>query len=90
MTPTHMKLTYFQTGDLGSVAGPPLQTALTSKMASAGATMKMMGVPAPQYLADMAGAIEGGSDSGSQAMASMAMTAMKDCPNSMLVMAGYR
>jgi LAS superfamily LD-carboxypeptidase LdcB len=50
----------------------------------------MMGVPAPAYTADIPGFLAGGSASGSAAMAQMVQSAMTACPNTKMVISGYR
>jgi hypothetical protein len=46
-------------GDLGTLVGPPFQSAIKSAIGSA--TLNMMGVPAPAYAADIPGFLAGGS-----------------------------
>lgn len=78
----------FQTGALGTIVGPPLQTSLDAQMGAGAA--KVMGVPAPAYAADIPGFLAGGSASGSKAMAQMAQQQMQACPNSAITLSGYR
>jgi cutinase len=77
-----------ETGDLGTLVGPPFQSAIQSAIGSA--TLNMMGVPAPAYPADIPDFLAGGSASGSAAMASMVQSAMAACPTTKMVISGYR
>ena len=77
-----------ETGDLGTLVGPPFQAALNAAMGSA--SVNMMGVPAPAYTADVPGFLAGGSATESQAMAQMVSSAMTACPNTKMVISGYR
>ncbi|KAL1635936.1 hypothetical protein SLS58_010041 [Diplodia intermedia] len=75
-----------EVGELGSVAGPPLQTALNAKLPG---QVSMQGVPAPAYPADVPGYLAGGSATGAAAMAAMVADAASACPEAKVVMAGY-
>lgn len=77
-----------ETGALGTLVGPPFQSAIQSAIGSA--SLNMMGAPAPAYAADIPGFLAGGSASGSAAMASMVQSAMAACPTTKMVISGYR
>lgn len=77
-----------ETGDLGTVVGPPFQSAIQSAIGTK--TLNMMGVPAPAYAADIPGFLAGGSATGSTAMASMVSAAVAACPDTQMVISGYR
>ncbi|KAJ6585375.1 cutinase [Mycena capillaripes] len=73
---------------IGSIVGPPLQTALQSALG--GKSLTFTGV---DYAADIAGFLEGGDPAGSATMAqdaSFSLTnAANSCPNAALVTSGY-
>ncbi|KAL3428069.1 cutinase [Phlyctema vagabunda] len=69
---------------IGTVAGPPLESALQSKIGSA--SLSFQGVT---YAADVAGFLAGGDKAGSQAMAQMVSDAVANCPQAKVVMSGY-
>ncbi|THV47036.1 hypothetical protein BGAL_0340g00060 [Botrytis galanthina] len=73
-----------ETGPLGTVAGPPLVAALG--IAVGAGNMAAQGVP---YPADIPGFLAGGDAAGSKMMAQMISTAVTNCPDSKIVMAGY-
>jgi cutinase len=77
-----------ETGDLGSLVGPPFQTALKSAMGTA--TVSMVGVPSPDYPATVAEFLAGGSATGTTKMAALVTSALAACPNTKMVIAGYR
>lgn len=77
-----------ETGNMGSTVGPALETALesafgSSKVATQGVT----------YPADVAGAVSGalnpGSAQGAKTMASLTQQALKNCPDTKVILAGY-
>lgn len=74
-----------ETGTLGSIVGPPLQSALESLVGAS--NVNVTGV---SYDADVAGFLEGGDSTGSTTMADMVTEAVADCPDSNVVMSGYR
>ncbi|KAK7520528.1 cutinase precursor [Phyllosticta citriasiana] len=70
---------------LGTIVGPPLQTALEAMMEKKKDVM-VMGV---DYPADVAGFLEGGDANGSTMMAAMTREMVKSCPKSKVAMVGY-
>lgn len=76
-----------EVGDLGTVAGPPFQTALNAKFPG---QVSMQGVPAPAYPADVPGYLAGGSATGASKMAEMVKDAATNCPDARIIMSGYR
>ncbi|KAK7722883.1 hypothetical protein SLS57_004736 [Botryosphaeria dothidea] len=75
-----------EVGDLGTVAGPPFQTALNAKFPG---QVSMQGVPAPAYPADVPGYLAGGSATGASKMAEMVKDAATNCPDARIIMSGY-
>ncbi|KAK0661271.1 Cutinase [Lasiodiplodia hormozganensis] len=69
---------------IGLIAGPPLKSALQSKLGAG--NVDFQGV---DYPADVAGFLAGGDAGGSKAMAQLVTQAVADCPDSDVVMAGY-
>ncbi|KAJ7213908.1 cutinase, partial [Mycena pura] len=69
---------------IGSIVGPPLQTALQSALG--GKSLTFTGV---NYSASIAGFLEGGDPAGSATMASDLTSAASSCPSASLVTAGY-
>lgn len=74
-----------ETGNVGTIAGPPLFNALSAKVGAG--NMAVQGV---DYPADIPGFLAGGDAAGSALMAKMVGQAMTQCPNTKVVMAGYR
>lgn len=74
-------------GSLGSVAGPPFQMALSAKMPG---QVDFQGVPAPAYPADVPGYLAGGSATGAAKMAEMVKQVASSCPQTKIIMSGYR
>lgn len=70
---------------IGLIAGPPLQDALEAQMGAG--NVDFQGV---DYPADVAGFLAGGDAGGSKDMAQMVTQAVADCPDSDVVMVGYR
>ncbi|KAJ7292529.1 cutinase [Mycena rebaudengoi] len=69
---------------IGSIVGPPLQTAL--RTALGGKSLTFTGV---DYAADIAGFLAGGDPTGSRNMANQLTNAAASCPNAALVTSGY-
>ncbi|KAF5393092.1 hypothetical protein D9757_001242 [Collybiopsis confluens] len=69
---------------IGTIVGPPLQSALQSQLK--GQTLSFQGV---DYPADIPGFLEGGDKQGSQTMANDLTNAATSCPNAKIVTAGY-
>ncbi|KAJ7223943.1 cutinase [Mycena rebaudengoi] len=69
---------------IGTVAGPPLQSAL--KKALGGKSLSFQGV---DYPADIPGFLEGGDAQGSKDMAADITNAANSCPNAAIVSVGY-
>ncbi|THV08151.1 cutinase [Dendrothele bispora CBS 962.96] len=73
-----------ESAPIGTIVGPPLQSALQSQLG--GRSLSFQGV---DYPANIAGFLEGGDPQGSQTMANDLTTAANNCPNSAIVTAGY-
>ncbi|KAJ7069486.1 cutinase [Mycena amicta] len=73
-----------ESGTIGTVIGPPLQTAIQNAIGSK--TLTFTGVP---YAADIPGFLEGGDPAGSATMAQMLTSAASSCPSAKLVSSGY-
>ncbi|CZR62626.1 related to cutinase precursor [Phialocephala subalpina] len=73
-----------ETGNVGTLAGPPFFNALSAKVGAG--NMAVQGV---DYPADIPGFLAGGDKAGSALMAKMVGQAMTQCPNTKVVMAGY-
>ncbi|KAF7298727.1 Cutinase [Mycena indigotica] len=71
-------------GTIGTIVGPPLQSALQSALGSKSLTFT--GVP---YAADIPGFLVGGDPTGSATMAQLLTSAASSCPNAKLVTSGY-
>ncbi|KAK8181074.1 cutinase [Phyllosticta citribraziliensis] len=70
---------------LGTIVGPPLETALEAMVGKKKEVM-VMGV---DYPADVAGFLVGGDANGSAMMAATVKEMVKSCPNSKVAMVGY-
>ena len=70
---------------IGSVVGPPFESALQSALGSSSLTFT--GV---DYAASVEGYLEGGDPAGAANMAQMANSAVSSCPSTQLVLSGYR
>ena len=75
-----------ETGNIGTVVGPPLESAVQSALGGA-SNVAFQGV---KYPADVQGFLEGGDPDGAKTMAGLAMQAVTDCPGTQVVMSGYR
>nr|GAT58447.1 cutinase [Mycena chlorophos] len=71
---------------IGTIVGPPLQSALESALQGTGKTLSFQGV---DYPASIQGFLEGGDPQGSQTMANDLTDAANACPNAALVTSGY-
>ncbi|KAJ7367362.1 cutinase [Mycena albidolilacea] len=69
---------------IGSIVGPPFQTALQAALG--GKSLTFTGV---NYAASIAGFLEGGDPAGSATMAQDLTNAANSCPNAALVTSGY-
>ena len=72
-------------GNIGTIVGPPLQSALQSLLGSG--NVAFQGV---DYAADVQGFLEGGDPAGAATMAGLVSGAFADCPGTQVVMSGYR
>lgn len=70
---------------IGTIVGPPLQAALTAALGSK--TLNFVGV---NYPASIAGFLEGGDPQGATTMANDVTSALSSCPNTEIVVSGYR
>ncbi|KAF8069325.1 cutinase [Lyophyllum atratum] len=73
-----------ESGTLGTVVGPPFQTALQSALG--GRTLDFVGVP---YPATVAGFLAGGDQGGATTMADYVTDKASACPNTKIVISGY-
>lgn len=73
-----------ETGNVGSVAGPPFFSALSTDIGAG--NLAVQGVA---YAADIPGFLEGGDPTGSSTMASLVSQAQTQCPSTKIVMSGY-
>ncbi|KAL8669951.1 MAG: hypothetical protein Q9168_005485 [Polycauliona sp. 1 TL-2023] len=71
-----------ETGNIGSVVGPPLRTSLQKKFNN---KVNFQGVP---YPASVQGNANGG-DNGGSLMVSLAQQALQQCPDTKVVLSGY-
>lgn len=74
-----------ETATLGSVVGPPFRSALQSALS--GKSLNFIGV---DYPADIAGFLAGGSREGATNMANGVTSTANACPNTKIVISGYR
>jgi cutinase len=74
-----------ETGNMGTVAGPPFVSAV-GKMMGGAQNLAVQGIA---YPADIPGFLAGGDAGGSKLMAQMVGQVMAACPKTALVMAGY-
>jgi cutinase len=74
-----------ESGNVGSLAGPPFFTALSGDIGAV--NLAVQGVA---YPADIAGFLAGGDATGSATMAQLVNQAMTQCPQTKVVMSGYR
>ncbi|MCJ1458959.1 hypothetical protein MMC28_009336 [Mycoblastus sanguinarius] len=71
-------------GNVGTVAGPPFFEALQSAVGA-----NMVALQGVNYSASWDGAFEGGDPTGSSTMASLVGQAIKQCPDTKVVLSGY-
>ena len=74
-----------ESGNVGTSAGPPFFQALANLVDAS--NLAVQGV---NYSASIVGFLEGGDPTGSTAMASLVTQAFTQCPNTSVVMSGYR
>ena len=72
-------------GNVGSLAGPPFFNALTNIIGDS--NVAIQGV---DYPATIAGYLEGGDPAGAVKLVSLVNTAMSKCPNTQIILSGYR
>ena len=72
-------------GNVGSLAGPPFFNALTAIIGS-----QNVGVQGVDYGATIAGYLEGGDPAGAATLASLVDLAVSQCPNTQILLSGYR
>lgn len=75
----------FESGNVGNLVGPPFFGAL--KKALPADDISVQGV---DYPASVVGYLEGGDVDGAATLASHAQAAVKNCPESQLILSGYR
>ncbi|KAF5374194.1 hypothetical protein D9758_004593 [Tetrapyrgos nigripes] len=71
---------------IGTIVGPPLQSALQAALAGRGMSLSFQGV---NYPASIAGFLEGGDPQGSATMAADLTNAANSCPNAKIISSGY-
>lgn len=74
-----------ESGNVGSIAGPPFFQALNSRLGA-----NNIAVQGVNYPATVAGYLAGGDRGGAASLANLASTAASKCPNTKIVLAGYR
>lgn len=74
-----------EAGNVGSIAGPPFFDALDDVLGRG--TVAIQGV---DYPADIAGYLAGGSREGARTMAGLVSEAVTKCPDTKIVISGYR
>jgi cutinase len=74
-----------ESGNVGSLVGPPFFTALSGDIGAV--NLAVQGVA---YPADIAGFLAGGDATGSATMAQLVNQAMTQCPQTKVVLSGYR
>lgn len=74
-----------EAGNVGSIAGPPFFGALEDEFSEA-----QVAIQGVDYPADVAGFLAGGSSAGAATMVGHVRTARKKCPNTKIVLSGYR
>lgn len=74
-----------ESGTIGTIVGPPFQTALQNALA--GRSLDFEGIP---YAASIAGFLEGGDPAGAATMANDVTATANACPDTKIVMSGYR
>lgn len=74
-----------EAGNVGSIAGPPFFNALGARIGYG--NVAVQGV---DYAASVAGYLEGGDPAGASTLASLTNQAASKCPNTQIVLGGYR
>jgi cutinase len=74
-----------ETGNVDTLTGPPFFTALAQFVGAS--NLAVQGV---DYPADIPGFLAGGDATGSMTMAQLVTQAMMQCPNTKVVISGYR
>jgi hypothetical protein len=74
-----------ETGNVGTLTGPPFFTAIAQIVGAS--NIAVQGV---DYPADISGFLAGGDATGSKTMAQLVTQAMTQCPNTKVVISGYR
>ena len=74
-----------ESGNIGTLAGPPFFNALAGIIGT-----NNLAVQGVDYDASIVGFLEGGDPTGSATMASLVEQAETQCPNTKVVMSGYR
>jgi cutinase len=74
-----------ESGTLGTIVGPPFQSALKSALGSK--TLEFVGI---NYPASIAGFLAGGDAGGATTMANSVTSKASSCPNAKIVISGYR
>jgi cutinase len=74
-----------ESGTIGTIVGPPFQSALQSALGSR--TLQFIGIA---YPASVAGFLEGGDPGGATTMANSVTSKASSCPNTKIVISGYR
>lgn len=72
-------------GNVGTLSGPPFFAALAQSVG-----IENLAVQGVDYPADIPGFLAGGDANGSKTMAQLVTQAMTQCPNTKVVMSGYR
>lgn len=72
-------------GNVGSLSGPPFFASLAASVG-----MENLAVQGVEYPADIPGFLAGGDANGSSTMAQLVTQAMTKCPDTKVVMSGYR
>ena len=72
-------------GNIGALVGPSLESALDNRLGA-----NIVAFQGVDYPADIAGYLAGGSVSGGNTLASLVNTASTKCPNTQIVLSGYR
>ena len=72
-------------GNVGSLAGPPFFTALNAVLGASNVAVQGVAYPA-----DIPGYLAGGSAAGASTLASLTNQAASKCPNTKIVLSGYR
>lgn len=74
-----------ESGTLGTIVGPPFKSELQSALP--GKTLDFVGI---NYAASVAGFLAGGDPLGATAMANSVASKANSCPNTKIVISGYR